>query len=258
MPSNSNQRDDFQAVQRAFTRHLRDPSTHAAPDGIEERRIQIYRDLIYNNIQDFLANSFPVIRKLLDDRQWHDLMRDYVASHLAQTPLFPRMPQEFLRYLEEGKDRIPTIHPWLAELAHYEWLEISIALDTREVETDNINAAGDLMNDIPVMNPVAVPAAYHWPVHRISPDFQPGERPDTMTYLLVYRKAEYEIGFMELNPLSARLVEKLLDNNGNSGKTLLLEIGEEIQHPDQDVILSGGLEILETLREKSVLLGTRE
>ena len=33
---------DFREVQRRFAAHLRDPERHAAPEGIEERRMAIY------------------------------------------------------------------------------------------------------------------------------------------------------------------------------------------------------------------------
>ena len=34
---------DFQTLQREFAAHLRNPDSHPAPDGIEERRLDIYR-----------------------------------------------------------------------------------------------------------------------------------------------------------------------------------------------------------------------
>lgn len=256
MRSNSNKPSDFETVQRTFTGHMRDPAGHAAPEGIDDRRLQIYRDLIYNNIQGFLANSFPVIRKLMDDKDWHAMLRDYVAHHQAQTPLFPKMPQEFLKYLEQDPDRVPETYPFLAELAHYEWLETSIAMDTREIVTDDVEENGDLVDGIPLLNPVAVPVAYQWPVHRISPDFRPTAMPEMKTFLIVFRKLDYQVGFMELNPLSARLVEKIAGNTEKTGRTLLLEICQEINHPDQIVVVNGGADILNSLREKSVLLGT--
>lgn len=261
MPAKSMQsktsKPDFQAVQRQFTGNMRDPAGSSAPADIEERRLQIYRDLIYNNIQGFLANSFPVIRKIMTDDEWHDCMKQYVARHEAQTPLFPKMPQEFLKYIETNPDAIPDQYPFIAELAHYEWLETSVSLDTREIDSTSVDAEGDLLDGIPVINPVAVPWAYRWPVHKISPDFLPDDIPDNPTYLIVFRKPGYEIGFMELNPLSARLVEIVIDNRSLTGRAMLQQIATEIQHPDVSVIIDGGAEILNSMREKSVILGTK-
>ena len=58
---------DFQKLQYAFAAHLRDPAAHPAPAGIEDRRLQIYRELFYNNVEGLLASNFPVIRRVLGD-----------------------------------------------------------------------------------------------------------------------------------------------------------------------------------------------
>ena len=66
--------DTLQDQQFALSRHLRDPS-HPPPPGIEERRLAIYRDLFFNNIESLLAGNFPVIRQTLGDDAWRRLVR---------------------------------------------------------------------------------------------------------------------------------------------------------------------------------------
>ena len=56
--------DTLQDQQFALSRHLRDPS-HPPPPGIEERRLAIYRDLFFNNIESLLAGNFPAMPVLL-------------------------------------------------------------------------------------------------------------------------------------------------------------------------------------------------
>ena len=38
---------DFQQVQRQLADHLRDPKHHAPPEGLEDRRLNIYRQLFF-------------------------------------------------------------------------------------------------------------------------------------------------------------------------------------------------------------------
>ena len=52
----------FAALQYAFAGHIRDPEHMPVPDGVEPRRMAVYRDLFYNNVENFIANSFPVLR----------------------------------------------------------------------------------------------------------------------------------------------------------------------------------------------------
>ena len=55
---------NLKEIQFAFTAHLRDPENNPAPDAIEDRRMGIYRDLFYNNVEGFLSKGFPVIRSI--------------------------------------------------------------------------------------------------------------------------------------------------------------------------------------------------
>ena len=120
MPDTADRRN-FTAVQYAFARHIRDPENAAAPADVEARRMAIYCDLFYNNVESFIANSFPVLRRITPDDRWHAMLRDYFSRHRARTPLFPKMPQEFLHYLEHERDTEGDPQ-FLLELAHYEWM----------------------------------------------------------------------------------------------------------------------------------------
>lgn len=252
--SNMSASGSFQDLQYAFTRHIRDPEHEPAPVDIEDRRMAIYRRLLFKNIEGFLASSFPVLRKVTPDDRWQALARDYFHRHQARTPLFPRMPQEFLEYLEHERDD-PDDPPWMFELAHYEWLETATAIDPREIEMQGIDPQGDLLAGWPVINPLASPVAYQWPVHRISPQYLPDEPPAQPTYLVVYRNHDDKVSFMELNPVSARLLQ-LIQTQSAHGRKLLQQIATELNHPDPEVVIQGGSETLTALRERSILLGT--
>ena len=76
----------FKQYQYEFTAHLRDPANNPAPEGIEDRRIGIYRDLLYNNVENFISSSFPVIRSIYNDENWHRMVRDFFARHKSHTP----------------------------------------------------------------------------------------------------------------------------------------------------------------------------
>jgi len=253
--SNSNKAENFKDVQYAFTRHMRDPESNPAPEGIEDRRIGVYRELVYNNIEGFIANSFPVLRKITEDEQWHEILRDYVSQHQAHTPLFPRMPLEFIQYLEHERQGHSQDPGFMLELANYEWAEISVSLDTREIELDGVDVDGDLLSGVPVLNPIIMPHTYQYPVHHISPDHLPDAPPELPTYLLVYRRKDDEVGFLELNPVSARLIECIQINNDKTGQQLLEGIAKELDHPDPQVVINGGHEIMRDMHSKDIILG---
>ncbi len=245
----------FQQHQYAFAAHIRNPDSVDAPSNIEDRRMAIYRELFYNNVEGFLSRSFPVIRKLYSDKRWHAMARDYFASHQSETPYFLEIPKEFLQYLTEERDddQDPV---FLQELAHYEWAEL--ALSILDVDLADIRAErdGDLLDNIPVLSPAAWSLAYQFPVHQIKPDFQPNTPNDIPTFIVVYRDLSDKVGFIEINPVTARLLE-LMNSSDQTGRALLTTIAQEINHPNADVVIEGGREILANLRAHDIVLGTQ-
>ncbi|MGQ0503152.1 MAG: HvfC family RiPP maturation protein [Panacagrimonas sp.] len=250
-------RPRFQQVQYGFAAHLRNPECNPAPDGIEERRLKIYRELFYNNIESCLASAFPVLRALSPDAPWHARVRDFYTRHQCRSPLFHQIAEEFLGFLQNERGPHADDPPFLAELAHYEWVELSVGLAEAELTPELADPNGDPLTAPPVASPLAWPLAYAFPVHRICPEFQPDEAPAEPTYLVVYRTRQDEVKFMEINAVSARLLQLIEENPARSGRELMLAIAAELQHPEPEQVVQAGRDLLAGLRERDIILGTR-
>jgi len=249
-------RPAFIQRQYEFAAHIRNPEQNPAPAGIEDRRMGIYRELFYNNVEGFLANGFPVLHELMDDSDWHALARDFFASHHCHSPLFMEIPREFLNYLEQERGERAGDFPFLYELAHYEWVELAVSI--AEPGTDSAaDAQGDLLDGQPLLSSLAWPLSYRYPVHRIGPDFIPATAGEQDTYLLVYRDFDDEVGFIELNPVSARLFALLQEEPARTGRQALQQIAEELQHPAPGTVIDGGRQILDEWRQRGIVPGTR-
>lgn len=249
-----NQGNTFKDLQYRFTAHIRDPEANPAPEDVEARRMRVYSELMYNNVQDFMASNFPVLRELLDDETWHRLIRDYYSRHKARTPLFPEMPREFLHYLEHELPPSDYPLPFMLELAHYEWVEAALYLADEERQT-RVDTQAKLLDGLPVVSSLSWLLSYNYPVQRICDEYQPEEPPEQATHLMVYRDVENEIQYLELNPLSMRLLTMLKSGEAESTLQALEAIAAEIQHPDPQVVIEGGLTVLEDLRNRGVILG---
>jgi hypothetical protein len=250
---------NFQQAQYAFAAHIRNPEHAPAPSDVAQKRMAAYCELFYNNTEGLLSNTYRVLHKILSPEQWQHLTRQFLIKHQCKTPLFPQMPQEFLRYLEDEHEARTDDPAFLYELAHYEWVELAVAIDTREADLSRINRNGDLLANVPYLNPTVWGLAYQYPVHQISPTFQPSEPPEQPTYLLVYRNLSDDVRFILLNPVSARLLEKLLKNDEHkTGEILLTEIAQELQHPQPETVIQGGLSILQDWLTQDVVLGVKK
>jgi hypothetical protein len=251
--------DILAAQQDAFAAHIRDPERVPPPPGIEARRMKIYRELFFNNVQSMLAGNFPVLRKLYGDDGWQALIRAFYRDHDCQTPLFTELAREFLRYLDARTDTDAGHNdpPWLRELAHYEWIEL--ALQISEARSDEIahDPHGDLLEGRPLVSPLAWPLAYAWPVHRIGPDYRPETPPDAPTLLMLRREADGTVSFHALTALSFRLLQRLDAEPELGGREHLLALAAEAGATDSDGFLRGGAAMLARMRAEGTILGTR-
>jgi hypothetical protein len=245
----------FQRRQYEFSAHLRDPLRNACT-GAEDRRLKIYRELFYNNVEDCLASAFPVLRRISSDTVWHARVRDFYARHRSTAPQFHRVPEEFLRFLDSERGEHPDDPPFLRDLAHYEWVELELSVSTLALGLDSVDPNGDPIAGVPVLSPLAWTLAYEFPVQRIGPDFQPRQPDAQPNYLIVNRDRHDRVRFLEINAVTARLTSLIETSPAASGRELLLQIAAELAHPQPEAVLAEGGRIFETLRGRDILLGT--
>ena len=208
--------------QFAFAAHLRDPTAHAPPPGIEDRRLAIYRELVFANVEGLLGGGFPVLRSLLAESDWLALVRAFLRDHRATSPLFPELPREFVRFLQ-SRDSDP---PWCVELAHYEWIEV--ALDYAEADPPAPAAPDFDPLTAPLQaSPLAWPLAYAWPVHRLAPGHVPDAPPPEPTCLLVQRDPTGRVRFHEIGRVAFHLIERASTHPGLTGAAHLVAMAND-------------------------------
>lgn len=245
---------DFQRYQREFTAHIRDPRLADRPKGVPARRMKVYNELIYNNLEGFLLACFPVCRKTLGKRRWDRLVRAFLRDHECHTPFFRQISEEFLKYLQENWERPEDFPAFLPELAHYEWVELELDTSDRDAHLPAHDPEGDLLAGRPFLNPVLRVLAYRWPVHRLSPRFKPSEPPAQPTFTLAFRGADHRVRFTLINPATARLLALLQERSGLMGHEALALLEAEMSLP-AGALQGHGAELLKDLRRQGAILG---
>lgn len=247
---------DFQTLQREFAAHLRNPDTHPAPEGIEERRLDIYRNLFFNNVNGFLRQGFPVLHSLLDSDRWQRLARAFFEQHASQTPYFLEIPQEFVSFLASGQGSETGDPVFMLELAHYEWMELVLDASTEVFPVSGFHPEGDMLRAIPQLSPLHVVLNYQFPVHEICLEFQPEEPLPQPVWLLVYRDRDDDVRFMEINAPTARLLQLIDEHSDETGKAVVGRLAEEMQFADVTALETFSQDILQQMRERDILIGT--
>lgn len=240
----------FQKTQLAFAKHLRAPDQYPAPAEMEDRRMGIYRELIYNNIENFIANVFPVLRSLLTNEHWHSMVRDFIHRHNCKTPYFLEISEEFLQYLVQGRGLCDCDPAFLVELAHYEWIEL--ALDVSESSIPAASAYPDEpLLSRPVVSPLAICLSYQYPVHKISSHYQPLQPEPTQ--LVVYRNREDKVRFMASNSTTHRLLYLLQTNSHANLSDQLQLIAQELQHSQPESLFNEGISLINDLFKLDII-----
>lgn len=242
------------ALQLAFARHLRDPAREPAPPGLDPARVATYRRLFFNNVEAILSANFPVISRLLG-AEWVPLVRRFYAEFASHVPLFTELAREFVRFLGERPD-LHGERPFLPELAEYEWVELELMLEPTELDALPVDREGDLLDGRPVVSPASRLLICQYPVHQIRPDFQPRAALEQPAFLVVWRDRADQMGFMELNAVSARLLALLGDAGTRSGQEAVSAIAAAMGLTDSAPLLPAAREQLELWRARDLLLGT--
>lgn len=162
-------------TQTQFASAILDPEA-TAPEGLlgpngapAGKRFSVYRNNVAVSLTDALAQSFPVLQKIVGEEFFDALAGVFLRAHPPQTPLMMFYGSEMPRFLEGFP---PVEHlPYLADVAR---LELSIrhayhAEDRRAIEAASLqNLAPDaLMASRLILAPAVQTFKSAWPLHAI-------------------------------------------------------------------------------------------
>lgn len=238
----------FQQVQREFAAHIRHPLRNSAPADVDPRRMKVYVDLFYRNIESFLSNCFITAHEVLDDEKWHAVVRDFVHRHRSESPFFLDIAQEFLEFISkdrEGRDD----PPFLTELCHFEWVKQDLRY--RPEELPPRETAVRVLDATIQISPLARPLSYEWPVNEIGSGFQPDSKPVERTWLVLYRDRKYDVHMITTSMGTHRLLA--LVSEPRSFSSIVDIVRSELNSPNErteDIVLN----VIKNLEQRDVVL----
>ncbi|WP_298444171.1 putative DNA-binding domain-containing protein [uncultured Ferrimonas sp.] len=238
---------DFAQLQQQFMQHIRATEAGTPPAGVEARRMNVYRELMFNNVAGFVDSGFPVLKSLTEPALWQQRLRRFFAEHDCHSPLFVDISAEFVQFLAAQTE----LQPWEAALAHYEQLELRIDILPEVTDQRLLTEAEQLLTSPLCLYRAAEIGQYGYPVHQIGEhNRQPEPNP---TYLLVYRDLDDDVAFMELNPLSARLLQQLQQQPGSNAEQIAQAMVAALPQMDAAVVAQGAGQLLLQLASKGIV-----
>lgn len=245
----------FTDLQQQFMAHILDPENHPILDGIEDRRMGIYRELFFNNIKGFLNSGFPVLASLYSEKAWDELARTFFKSHDCRSPYFIDISKEFVEFLSHQYQLTEHDFGFLPDLAHYEWLELDISVRSAEIAS-SIWRKGDDINQLS-MSPLAQLVSYRFPVHQISIDNIPTSPLSEPVYIVVHRDEQDEVHFSEINVMTALLLDTVQQNEEMSLQQLTIALQQHLKTIAESQLQLFIREVVEDLLQQQILISRK-
>ncbi len=180
-------------------------------------KYSIYREIVFNNIDDTCSKAFPIAKSLLKEK-WNKLIEDFIRFAEFRTPYLWEIPCEFIDFLKRKKVAEKYGIDFLYDLLRYEWVEIE--LFNRDLPKGSSEFG---WNKKTFLSHTASLEKFEYPVHRIG-DLSLGDLKDLKGeyFLIIYTSPEdYEVSYFQITEFLYDILKRL------ENKTMI-EVVEEV------------------------------
>jgi hypothetical protein len=216
-------------------------------------RFFLYRQLVYGRFFGALEASIPLtIARIGTDLVTREL-REFISQRATKSRYMRDITPEFLAFVEDRWRERGLVSDGLIELARHELLTIEIAAapdDETKSSIDEVNLETRFR-----FRQSTKLVHYAYAVHVLPEDEADRTMPERRdSWVLGYRDDDHRVRFLELTPLAAAVVERLMQGeclrdaatNGCQG------IGVELN----DEALATTAVLLDDFEQRGVLVGT--
>ena len=174
---------------------------------IDERGVRTYAQLISIGRSDLMLSVFPGCARLLN-KKWQETIDGYFETCPPKHYRLNMAASSFSEYLIEHCPHHLRKFPYLADLADYEWVELQLMEDARQIKVlphMPLSEPVQFEKMAPVVNPVLTIRNYKYPVPVIVDYLREGQLPRNISprdvYVAVYRDPETHLGrYVEITP----------------------------------------------------------
>lgn len=178
-----------------------------------DKRLMIYKDLTFNNIEDTLSKAFPITKTLIEE-SWENITYKFIKNYPIKTPYLWEVPKDFLEFFKKENFQEKRKLPFLDELLEYEWLEIDIFNTDIPQDVSEFSWSKRFF-----LSSSCVIKTFSYPVHRIG-SLSPEDiiKQKSNYFLIIYNNYEdMEVSYIQLT-------EFLFDIVSNISKDTTLEV----------------------------------
>jgi len=243
--------NDPSSVEAWLARHAVSQEDAAALRGPELERLVVYRKLVQGTLREAIELGMPRAMARLGP-----LFDEYFARFLRergpQTHYLRDVTVELIDFCAELWAKDARVPDYLLELARLESLRIEIAAAPPRAHGAAF-APLDLKAGLSFSEALRLLHFAHR-VHELSESLEDRSPPAAgPVHLLVYRSPDHMVRYLELTPLAAAIVERLLA--GKSLEDSLIDAARALGTVLDDAALTGAANLLSDLSARGVVLG---
>lgn len=204
---------DFQQIQQNFCQYIRQPQDNI-PEllDVDSEKLAIYREIMLNNVSNFIDIVFPISQNLLGKTLWQQLKHEFFAKSQNQSPFYMDIADQFKDYLIETQHSVLSEYIWFAELLQYEWLDVYV---------DRVELP-DVLPNLTMANPQTVwqlstqvwilvyqYPVYQWDLQTTLAQVNEQINQQIPAIIMVWRNVDDHICRQVISPMLAIVVEQL-------------------------------------------------
>jgi hypothetical protein len=240
---------DAQSLGALLSRHALEAEERAAFEAGLERWL-VYRTLVRNTLRNAVSLAIPRTMARLGPL-FDEYFERFLGERGPRTHYLRDVTTELIDFVAPLWHSDARIPPWSHDLARHEALEIVIASLGEQV-VPHVLGELDAERGLAFIEAARV-VRYDFAVHRLPASEADRSAPAREAVaLFAYRDAEHDVRYLELSPLAAALVERLLA--GESLKSALLAACAATAS-EPATALGGAATLLGDLATRGALLG---
>lgn len=233
---------------------------------ISQDGVRLYGSLLNFGHHDVMESIYPYCQQLLGD-DWEATVDDYIKNfppdHFNFNRLCSRFPQYFS--MTEGGAKFLKRFPFIAELAHYEWIELEKMEEDVIIEVCEhtpLTAPEQFAKLAPVVNSSLTIKRYEYPIPQIVEILEAGGKlarkvPKEETTVAIYRHPKtHRCHFVELGEASVKVLETAREGTVTYNQLIPLVVSLAKNENPQKVVVDF-LESIEELQDLAVLVGSK-
>lgn len=249
------------------TRAAREAYLEQTGEAQDRRGVKLYANLIEIGRLDLMGSIYPTFKALLG-KKFKDLVHSYYECMPPDNYNLNQSARRFAEYLGQYEPALVARHPFICELADYEWIELEVleALDlTEKTSLEAAPEAGDAVSFAalrPVLTDVYRLRRYKYPVPQIARLLLDGAKlprrvKAEATYSVIYRdKDDFSCRFLEVEELAMAIIEKMHGHpEMNYGDLIKYAVAVSDAGPQETV--DAFLELVESLKESAFIVFDR-